>query len=402
MAEFNTAGELDLQVSSRSLQSVRQEVESELSSVSIDVTRDGGGFAADGGGLGAEVADRAGSLVSLAETRNDILLNLRDAVDDADFGDSGGGGGSDGAINRIIETGKDAAPSAGGGAFGSVLGGTLGGVLGGLTSKLGTLASRLAPLASRLAGGAAGIAGGALAGLAIGGKGVDILEKTGVLAAIESFGADLQDTLAGDLLGTLLGPSGVVGGLALGLPDIIGGAINLDPDQITAGLQTSIDSAATAFRGFADSTIGLSERLAGAGDDLVSELGTVASDINSKGDALVSEVDSIASGLQDIDLPNIDFPGIDFRGSGPTGGGSSGRPLPSQRGPAARATARRGGERNVTVNAPVQVDGSGDVDERSIQRRIERAVRDELSGSAGGSGVVTEEQRSDAFRRSNF
>lgn len=417
--EFSTRGvaTVAVELDESTVRAAEDELSDRLGSVSLDgvstpAVTDGGGSSSSG------VSQQLTNQLSLDRERNSLLSEMGDSLaaiqavfNDEDFG----GGGGDGIISRVTGAVREIAPSIVGSGIGAAIASRLPSAGG--AARAGGSAARAA---------ATSTGGAALAGLTAGAGGIELLERTGVLGAIESFGESLQDTLAGDLLGTLLGPAGVVGGLTLGLPDIIGGALTLDPDQITDGLQTSVSSSIAAFQSFIDSANGLSERISGAGGDLVSGLDTLASDIGSKGDTFVSEVDGLASDLRNINLPDLgDLPGIDSRSDGTGGGGGGGglrdfitgklggaaasiregsdrQPLANQPTSGPRAGGRGGGESNVTVNAPVQVDGAGDVNERSIQQRIERAVRDELGGSAGGSDVVTRPERADAFRRSNF
>ena len=423
--DFATTGTVTIQVDESSLKEAQSTVEESIGTIDVSATTSA---TPDGGVAGSGALSRqVESLTELADGRNEILRGLAEGVEELlEASGTGGsssffdGGGDDGGgfVSDIVKSVR------------AGVSGAAGGLATRLASRLPSAAGIARSVGSAVRAVATSTGGGVLAGLGLGAGGIELLKRTGVLDAIEGFANDLQDTLAGDFLGTFFGPAGIAGALSLGLPDIIGGALTLDSDQITDGLQTSIDSSIAAYEGFAESANGLAERISGAGNDIASGIDDLASDISNKGDTFVSEVDGLASDLQNIDLPDLgDLPGVDPSSGGPADGGGGGNSglidritggvgdiapsiggggdrqfLVNQSDPAVRATDRGGGGSNVTVNSRVQVDGrgGGDVDERSIQRRIESAVRDELGGSGGGSDVVTKEGRNQRFRRSNF
>lgn len=93
MTDFSTDVALDFGIESGALGDVRSEIESELDSMPITAADAGGGLAADGGAPLSGLGEGLDSLVSLAEDRNTILAELREALDAQALESAQGGGG---------------------------------------------------------------------------------------------------------------------------------------------------------------------------------------------------------------------------------------------------------------------------------------------------------------------
>jgi len=130
MTEFNTDVALDFEIESGALSDVRSEIESELDSMPITAADAGGGVMADGGSPLSGLGEGIDSLVSLAEDRNTILAELREALDAQAVESAQGGGGGGGGLLR----GFGAARLLGGG--GGIAAGGLASFFGGLGKAL--------------------------------------------------------------------------------------------------------------------------------------------------------------------------------------------------------------------------------------------------------------------------
>jgi hypothetical protein len=87
MADFSTSVALSFEIDDAELRAARDDIESELGGVSVDIDAGGTGGAVPDGGLDM------GTLTDLADERNDILDDILDELESGTFGGGGGGGG---------------------------------------------------------------------------------------------------------------------------------------------------------------------------------------------------------------------------------------------------------------------------------------------------------------------
>lgn len=207
MTEFTSTSVLEVTVSDSSLRSARDQIQSELGGVSVDIQASGGGVSRGRRGGGSLISDGAGvGMLDVMMDQLEVLEGIDDTLEKIGQGGGfggGSGGGSNGGGGGIIDTittglAARALPSLG-----------VGGTLAGLASS-----------------GTAAAAGTVTAGAGLGLAGTRALQETGVTQGFRGAGRDVQSALGSDgtqlasgLIGTLAGAGTVTtaGGAALGL-----------------------------------------------------------------------------------------------------------------------------------------------------------------------------------------
>lgn len=366
---FETTGILRLRVDEQSLREAEAEVEDRLGAAARVRT--------DGGSAGG-----AGELASLASERNDLLVDIRDLLDEGAGGGGGGGGGGAGL----------GIPGSGGGGGFSLLE-TLG-----LSAAASTAASAAGSASNFGALGAAGTAAGVTGGLFAGGLGIEAFEASGAAGFVRGLGQQARQDLPfgreiGDAAQFL--PGAGLFAATRGLDDITGGAAGIvDPtrageNQLVKGLDDSLTNFLTiqerrgrilgnvgeagaegtksAFRAAAgplqDATFGAVNAIRGAaGRDPVTPGGGPA---------------GAAEAIAASDVPTGVFGLTGATGAAP-GGSEEAR---ARRRAAAGGSGGGGGLGDVIVSPTINVEGDTTVAEleRQVNRGMERARQEAVA-----------------------